>query len=426
MPVRSALVILLIATFFSFPGTALSLETGNQPPYPEDLPIQSLPADFTLLDAQGNNIYPPASRTEARPAVLWFWSIYDHSCEEGFLSLRAFQERFGEENLKVLAINEDTQTDINRIRRFLERFENFRGKITYPVLFDQKGEISANLGLPGPSAVLLFDEEGKTRAFFPVFDPSTEADLTLALEQMFSGVDRDGESGSMPPGRQEFITVTGTAPLCGFFEAGIWRKGFTGNNDIFLELEKARDLAEREAFRNTVVKSLEMLGISLLSRNQEDICVDDRGIHLARDPLKTLDPVGNLIAEISYPDYFRTFREEERILANEVFICRTVHVFLDSFAGFLDSLGYTRTPASIRLIYPNPDSMNQRDFMSVLMGQSMFVARLEDSASDATQTIEVFTSSGNLAEEIASMDFGDLNVFVENITPESMDIEIWR
>lgn len=423
---RSALVILLVSTFFSFPGTALSRETGNPPLSPEDLPIQSLPPDFTLLDAQGNNIYPPASRTEARPAILWFWSIYDHSCEEGILSLRAFQERFGEENLKVLAINEDTQTDINRIRRFLERFENFRGKITYPVLFDQKGEISANLGLPGPSAVLLVDEVGKIRAFYPGFDLAAEADLTAALEQMFPGVDPKGEGDFFPPGRQEFITVTGTAPLCGFFESGIWRKGFTGNNDVFLELEKTRDLAEREAFRNTVLASLEMLGLSLLSRNREDICIDDRGIHLARDPLKTPDPIGNLIARISYPDYFRTVREEEQIFGNTVFINRTVRVFLDSFADFLQSLGYTRTPESIRLIYPNPDPMNQRDFISVLTGQSMFVARLEDLGPSSPQTIEVFTTPGNLAEEIASMDFGDLNVFVENITPTSMDIEIWK
>lgn len=426
MPVRSALVMLLIATFFSFPGTALSWETGNQPPSPADLPIRSLPQDFTLLDAQGNNIYPPASRTEARPAVLWFWSIYDHSCEEGFLSLRAFQERFGEENLKVLAINEDTQTDVSRIRRFLERFENFRGKIAHPVLFDQKGEILQTLGLPGSSAVILVDEEGEIRAYYPGFDLAAEADLALALERVFPEVDPDAKDKAVPLGRQKFVTVAGTAPLCGFFEAGIWRKGFTGNNDIFLELEKARDLAEREAFRNTVIKSLEMLDISLLSRNREDICVDERGIHLARDPLKTSDPVGNLIARISYPDYFRTLREEERILANEVFINRTVHVLLDSFAGLLDSLGYTRTPSSIRLIFPNPDPVNQRDFISVLTGQSMFVARLENPASDAAQTIEVFTSPVNLAEEIASMDFGDLNVFVENVTPESMDIEIWK
>ena len=248
----------------------------------------------------------------------------------------------------------------------------------------------------------------------------------MALEKMFPGVDPGGGGGFAPPGRKDFITVSGTAPLCGFFESGIWRKGFTGNNDIFLELEKARDLAQREAFRNTVVASLEMLGISLLSRNREDICVDDRGIHLARDPLKTSDPVGNLIARISYPEYFRTVREEERILGNEILISRTVHVFLDPFADFLHSLGYTRTPASIHLVYPNPDPMNQRDFISVLMGQSMFVARLEDPPAFSTQTIEVFTSPGNLAEEIASMDFGDLNVFVENSTPASMDIEIWK
>jgi len=427
MRIRRIFSIILFFLFL-FPGTAASLDPAVRPALPETLPMENIPPDFVLLDAKGNTIYPP-NQAGGQPAILWFWSIYDDSCGEGILSLRSVQERFGAENLLVLAINVDTQAGTDRIRRFLERFEKFRGKISYPVLFDQKRKVLDTIGIPRPPAAVLVDRGGRITGFFPHFNPADEAELSRSIQEMLTKAE-DPQGDKLPKdNRSEMVTVTGKGALCGFFESGVWRKAFTGNNDILVELDMARNLAEQDASRQVMVSALEMLGISLLSENRENVCVDEQGIHLARDPLSTEDPVGNLIAQVSYPDYFLTVSEEERIIGNTVYSTRTVRVLVDKLAVFLRSLGYTSEPEKIRLVYVNLDPLDHKEFISALLAQSLFISACEDleiSPGQTFQTFKIHTLPENLAKEIASMDFKGLKVFVEEVTSESMEIEIWK
>lgn len=415
----------ILSILFLFPGGAAS---ENRETLGDEQPRENLPQDFALIDAEGNTLFS-LSRIGGQPAVLWFWSIYDDSCDDGMLALQGIQERFGEENLLVMAINEDTQAGTDRIRRFLERFEKFRGKIPYPILFDQKQEILQTFGISRSPALVLVDREGRIAGHFPGLSPKGAGELTKSIEGMLGGGEggEEGEMKEADPG--ETIIVTGKSALCGFFQSGVWRKGFTGNNDIFVELDMARDLARRDGSRKAIVSALEMLGISLFSKNMEDVCVDERGIHLSLDPLETEDPLGRLIGRIPYSEFFQTVSVEERILDNAVYLTRTERVLLEPFASFLQNLGYTKEPVRIRLHYVNLDPMDQMDFFSALLHQSMFISSFEDlvrTRGSISQMLQVHTSAQNLAREIAQMEFGDLQVFVEEVRPGSMDIEIWK
>jgi hypothetical protein len=43
-----------------------------------------------------------------------------------------------------------------------------------------------------------------------------------------------------------------------------------------------------------------------------------------------------------------------------------------------------------------------------------------------SQIFEVYTSSQGFADEILEIDFGSLKVFVEEVTPTSLELEIWK
>ena len=75
--------------------------------------------------------------------VLAFWSIYCKPCVEEISSLIRLQDEFGGSDLEVIGVNTDSELGVNRIRKFISRFEEFEGKdINYQIIFDEGGKLT--------------------------------------------------------------------------------------------------------------------------------------------------------------------------------------------------------------------------------------------------------------------------------------------
>jgi cytochrome c biogenesis protein CcmG/thiol:disulfide interchange protein DsbE len=423
------LVCIFLAAIFLLPLNAEGQSPSGDPISSSLLPAGSPVPAFSLPDILGSEVDVGAYLGQL-PMVLSFWSIYCDSCVNEMLSLQKLEDKYRGKGLVIVAVNEDLRVPKDRIRRFLERLEKFRGKISYPLLYDDGSKVFNALGVTTLPTLVLIDREGRISGYSHGFDPEGERDLLARIEALVKG--REEPAVSVFPRmdeRNEFVTVRGEAALCGFFDSSGWRKSFTGSDSLPMELELTRDLSRRAATRNTVTEGLRMLGIKLYTSELMDGCISPNGINLSRDPFDTKDPVSNLLGLINYSDFFETLQEQEMLIDKTYYTIRKVRVSMDDLSNEMESLGYLFEPLRITFTYVNLSSLDQKAFLVSLLDSSRYIGRFEPpvfTASSITQVFEVYTSSRGFVDEILGMDFGDLQVFVEEVTPASLELEVWK
>ena len=108
------------------------------------------------------------------PIVLSFWSIYCDSCVDEMLSLQKLEDKYQGEGLVIMAVNEDIQVPRDRIRRFIDRLEKFRGKITYPLLYDEDSRVFNIFGVSTLPTLILIDKKGQITGYSHGFTPEGE------------------------------------------------------------------------------------------------------------------------------------------------------------------------------------------------------------------------------------------------------------
>jgi len=426
---RKPLACALMAIIFFLPLSIRAQDEKMESASPELLATGASVPPFSLPDIRGQQV-DVGRYLGQLPVVLSFWSIYCDSCVDEMISLQKLEDKYRGDGLVIIAVNEDIKVPTDRIRRFLERLEKFRGKITYPLLYDESSRVFNSLGISTLPTLVLIDREGRIAGYSRGFDPEGEIDLLASVETLVKGKESQTATAALQrPGRSELITVRGKAALCGFFDSSGWRKSFSGSDNFELEMELTRDLSRRAATRQTITESMRLLGIRLFSFEPMDGCVSPNGIHLSRDPFDTKDPTSNLIGLINYSDFFETIQEQEMLIDETYFTSRQVRVSLDRLESEMESLGFLFEPLRITFTYVNMSRLDQKAFIRSLLNQSRFIGRLDDAVFNSystSQVFEVYTSSQGFADEILGMDFGDLQVFVEDVTPASLELEVWK
>lgn len=395
---------------------ARTLKTGSKAP------------TFILKDIYGTEV-DLSSQIGRSATVLSFWSIYCDSCVDEMLALQKLEDKYRGQDLVIMAVNEDLQVTTDRIRRFLERLEKFRGKITYPLLYDENAVVFDAFGVTTLPTLILIDREGKIAGYHRGFDAEGERELLSVIEELVAGTSDQEISETVHPERSELFTVVGEATLCGFFDESGWRKSFTGNESLEQEMELTRDIARRDATRLAVTGAARMLGINLFANDPARDCLSGDGIHLDRDPFDTDDSLSNLIALLNYVDFFETVSQQELFIDGTWYASRDGRVAIDSLSAELSSLGYLFDPLQITFTYVNMSPLDQKQFLLSLLRQSRFIGRFENpvfTAHSTSQVFEVYTSSQGFADEILGMDFGNLQVFVEEVTTTSLELEVWK
>lgn len=419
---------ILITALLIIPLNSYAQEKGKDTSPSEDTGVGKPAPVFSLMDLS-KNTYDLKELLGTSAVVLSFWSIYCDTCVDEMMSLQKLEDKYRGKGLTILAINEDIRVPEERIIRFKNRLEKYRGKITYPILFDHDSAVFSSYNGTYLPTMVVIDKEGKISSYHRGYDLEREPDLIAEIESVVGG-EKPGET----PGpelistHRESITATGRSSLCGFFDETGWKKSFAGYESREQEMATVREIASRSTSRNALIEALNILGIYLYSNEPALRCVDEYGIHLGRDPFNTRDPVSNLLGILDYTEYFETLGEQGVLIGNDYHVSRRVRISIDTLAADLASLGYLTDPLRIEFTYVNMSPLDQRVFLMSLLDQSKFIGRFDSpvfTPHSTSQVFDVFTSSQGFAEEILEMDFGQMQVFVEEVTPTSLELEVW-
>ena len=426
---KRTLMYAILAALLFLPLLAEAQSTTGEPSSTELLAPGTTAPSFIVPDIQNRPVDLDQYLGKS-PLVISFWSIYCDSCVDEMLALQKLEDKYQGQGLVILAVNEDIRVPLERIRRFVERLEKFRGKITYPLLFDEGSEIFNAFKASTLPTLVLIDRNGKIAGYTRGFDPEGEIDLLASIETLVKGEEGQTITLTARPGeRSEYITVNGEAALCGFFDSTGWRKSFSGSDSLDQEMQLTRELSRRAATRQTITEAMRMLGIKLYSFDLMKGCISPNGIHLSRDPFDTRDPTSNLLGLINYSDFFETIEEQEMLIDKTYYTTRQVRVSMDNLASALESFGYLFEPLRITFTYVNMSRLDQKEFLGSLLENSKYIGRFdipEFTHISTSQVLEVYTSSQGFADEILGIDFGHLKVFVEEVTTTSLELEVWK
>ena len=116
-------------------------------------PAVSAP-EFTLTDMDGET--HSLSDYRGKVVMLNFWATWCPPCRREMPSMEAVHQRLQDENFTVIAVNE--WEDPDHVFAYMGQLTVFP---TFPILFDQAGEVSKAYKVKGLPTTLVIDREGR-------------------------------------------------------------------------------------------------------------------------------------------------------------------------------------------------------------------------------------------------------------------------
>jgi peroxiredoxin len=133
--------------------------------------------NFTLLDLDGNPV--SLSDLEGRPVIINFWATWCAPCRIEMPELQEAYDAYQDEELAILALNQDEPADLAR-----EYFVDEMG-LTFTALLDDNSAISIAFGTFGLPTTFFIDAEGTITAIHR--GPMTLEQIEGYLEETIAG-----------------------------------------------------------------------------------------------------------------------------------------------------------------------------------------------------------------------------------------------
>lgn len=349
--------------------------------------------------------------------VLAFWSIYCKPCVEEISSLIRLQEQLGGDKLQVIGVNADGELGVARIRTFIGRFEEFeKRRINYPLIFDEDGAISRQLGVGFLPTVLSVNLNGKVERIFMGFEEKSEAEIFAGIRGLLplEGAAADAAADAT------VFAVESIVPLCGFYDNAGWKGSFQEAYDLPSELERVSEMARSKALKIALREALSSLGVNLLHDARDGACFRPEGVVLPDDPFKVRDCLTNLLAALPIDRLTRVIESQEDFLGSTYHVTQRVSVSMPSLKSELEKLRVQTAPRTVTFSVVNLRKLDLTRFERTLARQSRYIG----TASFPTYTI--YTDTETFADEVKRMDFGGLKLFVEETDENRIELEVWR
>lgn len=155
-----AVFLIIIAGFIAVTSSSAKVET------------------FSLRDVDGN-LVKLDDHFGKGPIVLDFWATWCKPCLKSLPKIQKIYEKFQDEGLVILGINEDGPRSLNKV----EPFVNSIG-ITFPVLLDENRDVVRKFKVTGFPTTILLDRNGHVAMTLRGYRPGDEDKLSEKIESM--------------------------------------------------------------------------------------------------------------------------------------------------------------------------------------------------------------------------------------------------
>jgi hypothetical protein len=259
--------------------------------------------------------------------------------------------------------------------------------------------------------------KGQVEKVFVRFEEKTEEEIFTGIRSILPSAE---ETTAAAEEDTMIFTIQAVAPLCGFYGPEGWVGSFTGNRELEVELDKALETAQSKATKLILREALLALGINLAEDQGTENCFSPKGVFLLDDPMKIRDSLTNLINELPLNRLIRTLETQEDFQETEYRVRERARVNMELFRGILDTLGYETTPRTVTFSIVNIKKLDQEMFEQILLRQSRFIGYY------SFPTYTIYTTVDTFADEMEKMDLQGLRLFIEDISEDRIELEVWR
>lgn len=135
-----------------------------------------LAPDFALQNMQGETVR--LSELRGQPVLVNLWASWCPPCKEEMPAMQAVYDEYAPRGFIVLAINTTFQDDRDSALRFTEQ-----QALTFPILFDETGEVSRAYQTRLMPTSFFIDQEGVIQRVV-LGGPMSEALLRAEIERL--------------------------------------------------------------------------------------------------------------------------------------------------------------------------------------------------------------------------------------------------
>ncbi len=137
------LFLIFICSFLLFPCSAFGLAVGDQ----------LIP--FTATGMDGEKI-DTATFVGKKPVLFVFWASWCPNCKQEVPKISDLIVKYQDRGMGFLGINVAANESVPRARKFMKK-----NNISYPVIYDEKFELSRKYKVFGVPTVIIADKSGK-------------------------------------------------------------------------------------------------------------------------------------------------------------------------------------------------------------------------------------------------------------------------
>jgi peroxiredoxin len=362
------------------------------------------------------------------PVILTFWSIYCKSCTEEMSALQRLYEKYGPGKVAVIAVNEDGDVGVGRVRKFLERFGSGENgvKLTFPLFFDEKGEVFTKYSVVHLPTLIYIDRDGTVREVIEGFERGRELSVFSAIEMLI---------GSVSPEQLKEVASEAvyeldlSVPVCGVYRDGKWHRPLDLDESGRPEaIARARAEGEESLRREAMKLALSQLGLSIWAQDRPPGCFVRYGMEI-RTPQWKKDPLDLLLERLNLPRIFEVVSQETVERERDLVLYRRIKIQLNALKEQLDADGYAAAKSSIRIRFVRASRLEERAFVEAIHTQFPYLSSLEKEVTPRGKSEYLLVSQAppdKVVEKLQGLDVGPPKLSVDLLPENIAEVAMWR
>lgn len=394
-------------------------------PAPKDLVGKPAP-DFKGESPFGKPVSLSAFRGKV-PTVLTFWSIYCATCVEEMAGLQRLYGKYGPGGVAVVAVNEDADVGVGRVKAFLDRSAaSPDGKFTYDILFDGKGDVLRAYGVSRLPTLFFIDREGTVREVIEGGGDGREMLVVSAIGKLVGAV---GPEGLREAVAEASFDLDAKVPLCGTYRDGKWYRPLDLDETRQDVVARARAEGEEVLRREAVRRALQQLGVTLRAEDRIPGCRATYGVDL-RSPYRRMDALDRFMARLNLPRVIEVESQETVERERELALFRRIKVNLPALREQFLRDGYTTERSDLRIRFARATPFEEHTFLEALHEQYPYLSTVLEVPSELRGRPEYLVSShatpAKAVERLKALDVGARKIAVELLAGGIAEVTMWR